>query len=1094
MNVRRPTRSPVFAEALERRRLLSGTTYYVSNTGNDLNAGTSVDAPWQTVTKVDATSFVPGDTILFQRGGQWRASLTASSDGSSSSPISYGAYGDPTAARPLFLGSDVLDPAAFTLVTGTAYSIAAPTAVHWLYSDAASLHEALDALTAAGQPSDAASQLAYVEATAGTFYYDATGTTLYVNLGGTLAGHTLEAATREDAVNSDARSFLAFSDLDVSETADDNAGYGFRIEGGADVSVTDCDATLNGKHSFGVIDTTGFVGRGLTASHMAPDAGFGGASAIAFFVDSTASFITRATASFTDCTFTDRDGYYPIMVSHGTGTDAIASLSMNDMVSTDGYGGGISVAATGPAEVVTVKGGQMVGCGVDLGADHSVIDGLNMSGIDAVISLDGTGDVVQNCLVTGVDPNYQSGHPASIIDNGTDNVVRLNTFAWTGTMGSAIEVSTGTTNTLIQGNIFAVPSAVILGPAQGTTAAVSDYNVFLPTTAFQLGVLNAEPITLATWQSSGQDAHSLVGDPAFNDASAGDYSLTATSLALDLAGDAPTQTPVAVTTDYAGNPRPYGGGFDAGALEYQQPKPDILGTYSITAYDVPSVNAFTPATAIFKVTLSAALTIPVTVDYATVDGTAHAGTDYTATTGTLAFPAGVTARDVAVPVTNNYGDAGDTFLLELLHPSLHTRITTGSATATLAALPTTSVGGNDGARKGYTDGRAKLVVVRLAGPGALTVDRGALGGDPVQIRLYGSTAATTMSITSAGAGDTSVGSIYVNGPLRALVAPTVNLTAGLTVTGAVGRITLGEVTGPAVMNLSGTAARATLSLGTVSNLAVSSDAPLGAVTAKSWSAAEYGGITAPSVASLSVPGTFGGDLNLSGAGVALGSTKLGTVTGGAWTVAGRAGTISAKSTASTWSAAIGGAVASVAVTGDLAGSLTAASLGTARVGGNLSAATVSLTAAAAKGFDLSQLRVGGTISGSTIRSAGNVNAITAAAIANSTVFVGVADTVTALPTAATDFDAAARLDTFTVTGLRGKATVGTVTATDVAAAALGTVRVAGVQTSNAGTPFGFATQSLAAYTDVEMGKKPYVWTAKSGGVVATTGDYEVTTL
>ena len=42
-----------------------------------------------------------------------------------------------------------------------------------------------------------------------------------------------------------------------------------------------------------------------------------------------------------------------------------------------------------------------------------------------------------------------------------------------------------------------------------------------------------------------------------------------------------------------------------------------------------------------------------TVDYATSDGTAHAGTDYTATAGTLTFGAGETSQTITIPILNN---------------------------------------------------------------------------------------------------------------------------------------------------------------------------------------------------------------------------------------------------------------------------------------------------------------------------------------------------------------------------------------------------------------------------------------------------------
>jgi hypothetical protein len=45
------------------------TSYYVSNSGSDLNNGTSTGTPWQTLAKVNAQSFNPGDAIYLQRGG-----------------------------------------------------------------------------------------------------------------------------------------------------------------------------------------------------------------------------------------------------------------------------------------------------------------------------------------------------------------------------------------------------------------------------------------------------------------------------------------------------------------------------------------------------------------------------------------------------------------------------------------------------------------------------------------------------------------------------------------------------------------------------------------------------------------------------------------------------------------------------------------------------------------------------------------------------------------------------------------------------------------------------------------------------------------
>ncbi len=86
------------------------------------------------------------------------------------------------------------------------------------------------------------------------------------------------------------------------------------------------------------------------------------------------------------------------------------------------------------------------------------------------------------------------------------------------------------------------------------------------------------------------------------------------------------------------------------------------------------------ATVDFTVTLSRAATDGVTVDYATSDGTATAGTDYAATSGTLTFAAGDTAKTVSVPVLDDAVDEEDeTFTLTLSNAS---GATLGNATAT----------------------------------------------------------------------------------------------------------------------------------------------------------------------------------------------------------------------------------------------------------------------------------------------------------------------------------------------------------------------------------------------------------------------------
>ncbi|MEZ2372650.1 discoidin domain-containing protein [Arthrobacter sp. RCC_34] len=71
-----------------------GTTYYVdASAGNDAGTGTSVATPWRSLDKVNASSFAPGDSVLFKGGSSWTGSLTVTSSGTAGAPITIGSYG-----------------------------------------------------------------------------------------------------------------------------------------------------------------------------------------------------------------------------------------------------------------------------------------------------------------------------------------------------------------------------------------------------------------------------------------------------------------------------------------------------------------------------------------------------------------------------------------------------------------------------------------------------------------------------------------------------------------------------------------------------------------------------------------------------------------------------------------------------------------------------------------------------------------------------------------------------------------------------------------------------------------------------------------
>jgi hypothetical protein len=87
--------------------LTTPRTYYVAGTGgSDAADGQSTGAAWATITKVNATTFNPGDTVLFQRGVTFsNAALVCDDSGTATQRIVFGAYG--SGALPVFDGGGV---------------------------------------------------------------------------------------------------------------------------------------------------------------------------------------------------------------------------------------------------------------------------------------------------------------------------------------------------------------------------------------------------------------------------------------------------------------------------------------------------------------------------------------------------------------------------------------------------------------------------------------------------------------------------------------------------------------------------------------------------------------------------------------------------------------------------------------------------------------------------------------------------------------------------------------------------------------------------------------------------------------------------
>jgi len=125
------------------------------------------------------------------------------------------------------------------------------------------------------------------------------------------------------------------------------------------------------------------------------------------------------------------------------------------------------------------------------------------------------------------------------------------------------------------------------------------------------------------------------------------------------------------------------------------------------------------ADAVFTVTLSGARSYPVTVGYATHDGTAASPGDYAAASGSLTFEPGETSKTVAVHVAGDALDEDDeTFALELAAP-LNATVARGTATGVIAdddPLPQMTIADASAVEGDPGDTAAVVMKVSLSAP------------------------------------------------------------------------------------------------------------------------------------------------------------------------------------------------------------------------------------------------------------------------------------------------------------------------------------------------------------------------------------------
>ncbi|WP_425510202.1 putative Ig domain-containing protein [Xanthomonas indica] len=225
---------------------------------------------------------------------------------------------------------------------------------------------------------------------------------------------------------------------------------------------------------------------------------------------------------------------------------------------------------------------------------------------------------------------------------------------------------------------------------------------------------------------------------------------------------------------------------------------DAAPALSVGDVSVSEGNSGT-TTATFPVSLSAASGQTVTVNYATADGSANAGSDYVARSGTLTFSPGTTVQNVAVTINGDTTvEPDETFTLNLSGASNATiaratatgTILNDDATVTLApaSLPAATAGSAYSQTVLASGGTAPYTFSLTAGalPAGLTLSSaGVLSGTPTASGSFN----FTLSATDSGT-PTSGSRAYT----LTVAAPTLTLPATTLPNGTAGQAYSAAVT------------------------------------------------------------------------------------------------------------------------------------------------------------------------------------------------------------------------------------------------------------------------------------------------------------
>ena len=227
---------------------------------------------------------------------------------------------------------------------------------------------------------------------------------------------------------------------------------------------------------------------------------------------------------------------------------------------------------------------------------------------------------------------------------------------------------------------------------------------------------------------------------------------------------------------------------------------------------------------------------------------------------------------------------------------------------------------------------APTVTVTGPGSGQLVAD-----GAGYLLQLTGTSSATSVALVNPNSSPVALTGISANSAVGALNLGNAGLTGNATFGASVTSLTLGKVSQATISVATGT--EFSFKAGTVTDTRLAARTTNISINVADWASTTSGAsrIDAAGLKSLVTSGNLGTDLFLSGraSGYTLTTVQVGgTITGGLWSVHGRASSISAGSTAAAWRVNISSTLVLLLTKADASGDLAMSGLQMLQVGGS----------------------------------------------------------------------------------------------------------------------------------------------------------------